>query len=120
MTREEETHLSDVRLPLRDALSFTKKKHLAGEQPPPAGAQSEKSETGQTRSSDTQNPPAYTGVTDDEWYQASRSLRTAGWGAVFYLITTDVLGPYSVPWAFAQMGYGPGVTLYTVFGALAG
>ncbi|KAF2466790.1 amino acid transporter [Lindgomyces ingoldianus] len=62
-------------------------------------------------------PPA---VAEEEWYQASRALRTATWGAVFYLITTDVLGPYSVPWALSQMGYGPGVTLYTIFGLLAG
>jgi hypothetical protein len=59
-------------------------------------------------------------VAEEEWVQASRALRTATWGAVFYLITTDILGPYSVPWAFSQMGYGPGVALYTVFGALAG
>ncbi|KAF2788446.1 putative amino acid transporter [Melanomma pulvis-pyrius CBS 109.77] len=59
-------------------------------------------------------------VPEEEWYQAARALRTATWGAVFYLITTDVLGPYTVPWALSQMGYGPGISLYTVFGALAG
>lgn len=36
-------------------------------------------------------------VTNEEWMQAARAARTATWGAVFYLITTDVLGPYSVP-----------------------
>ncbi|MCJ1251113.1 hypothetical protein MMC30_008344 [Trapelia coarctata] len=59
-------------------------------------------------------------ITDEEYVQASRAVRTATWGAVFYLITTDILGPFSTPWAFAAMGYGPGVILYTVFGALAG
>jgi len=59
-------------------------------------------------------------VSDAEWKRASRAVRTAGWSSVFFLITTDILGPFSVPWAFAQMGYGPGVALYTVFGALAG
>ncbi|KAI5204127.1 hypothetical protein E4T39_03678 [Aureobasidium subglaciale] len=59
-------------------------------------------------------------VTDAEWLQASRAARTATWGSIFYLITTDVLGPYSVPWALSQMGYGPGIVLYTIFGALAG
>ncbi|KAE9365930.1 amino acid transporter-like protein [Stipitochalara longipes BDJ] len=59
------------------------------------------------------------GVTDSEWKNASRAIRTAGWSSVFYLITTDILGPFSVPWAFAQMGYGPGVALYTVFGGFA-
>lgn len=67
----------------------------------------------------TAPPPAST-VSDGEWQQAHRAARTAGWAAVFYLITTDVLGPYTVPWAMAQMGYGPGISLYTVFGALAG
>lgn len=36
-------------------------------------------------------------VSDAEWRQASRATRTAGWSAVFFLITTDILGPFSVP-----------------------
>ncbi|WYZ38135.1 hypothetical protein EsH8_III_000049 [Colletotrichum jinshuiense] len=58
-------------------------------------------------------------VTPEEWKRASRAMRTAGWGAIFYLITTDILGPFSTPWAFAQMGYGPGIALYTVFGVMS-
>lgn len=50
---------------------------------------------------------------------ASRAMRTASWGSIFYLITTDILGPFTCPWAFAQMGYGPGVALYTVFGGFS-
>ncbi|KAK7906011.1 hypothetical protein LTR67_000736 [Exophiala xenobiotica] len=57
-------------------------------------------------------------VSDDEWVQASRAARTATWSAVFYLITTDILGPFSTGYAFSQMGLGPGVALFTVFGAL--
>jgi hypothetical protein len=38
-------------------------------------------------------------VSDSEWKNASRAVRTAGWGGVFYLITTDILGPFSVPYA---------------------
>lgn len=34
-------------------------------------------------------------IADDEYTQASRAVRTATWGAVFYLITTDILGPFS-------------------------
>ncbi len=64
--------------------------------------------------------PSHGAVGNEEWLQASRATRTATWGAIFYLITTDILGPSSVPWAMSQLGYGPGVTLYTVFGALAG
>ena len=59
------------------------------------------------------------GVSEAEWEQAQRATRTATWGSIFYLITTDILGPYNVPWAVAQMGYGPGVVLYTVFGGFA-
>lgn len=36
-------------------------------------------------------------VTPAEWKQASRALRTCGWGSIFYLITTDILGPFSTP-----------------------
>ena len=59
------------------------------------------------------------GISDGEYYNAQRAIRTATWGSVFYLITTDILGPYSVPWAISQMGYGPGAGLYIAFGLLA-
>ncbi|KIW21176.1 hypothetical protein PV08_01756 [Exophiala spinifera] len=59
-------------------------------------------------------------ISDEEWIQASRAARTATWAAVFYLITTDILGPFSTGYAFSQMGLGPGVALFTVFGALGG
>ncbi|KAI8962803.1 transmembrane amino acid transporter protein-domain-containing protein [Daldinia sp. FL1419] len=59
------------------------------------------------------------GVTEAQRQTTSRALRTASWGTVFYLITTDILGPTGAPWAFAQLGYGPGVALYTVFGAMS-
>ncbi|KAG1857009.1 transmembrane amino acid transporter protein-domain-containing protein [Suillus subalutaceus] len=58
-------------------------------------------------------------VTSSEYRAASGALRTATWGSVFYLITTDILGPYSTPWAFQQVGYGPGVACFFVFGILA-
>ncbi|CAI7577243.1 unnamed protein product [Penicillium discolor] len=59
------------------------------------------------------------GVTESEWEQAQRATRTATWGSIFYLISTDILGPTNVPWAISQMGFGPGALLYTVFGAMA-
>jgi len=58
-------------------------------------------------------------ITPSEHRAASSSLRTATWGAIFYLITTDILGPYSAPFAFAQVGYGPGVACFVAFGAMA-
>ncbi|KAK5692922.1 hypothetical protein LTR97_010398 [Elasticomyces elasticus] len=59
-------------------------------------------------------------VSDQEWTDASRAFRTASWGACFYLITTDILGPYGVGFAMGTLGWGPGIALYTVFGAFAG
>lgn len=66
------------------------------------------------------NPETRKNITDQEWENASRALRTATAGAVFYLITTDILGPFGLPYAFATTGWGPGVALYTVFGVMAG
>lgn len=45
-------------------------------------------------------------ISDEEWTNASRALRTAGTGAIFYLITTDILGPFGLPYAFATTGWG--------------
>ncbi|KAJ5606014.1 hypothetical protein N7510_008795 [Penicillium lagena] len=68
----------------------------------------------------TSDPSNRMTITDEEWANASRALRTATRGAIFYLITTDILGPFGLPYAFATMGWGPGVALYTVFAGLAG
>jgi hypothetical protein len=45
-------------------------------------------------------PIAYTNaaeVTDLDWRRASRATRTATWTSVFFLITTDILGPTGAP-----------------------
>lgn len=42
-------------------------------------------------------------ITDEEWSRTSRAVRTASWSAVFYLLTMDILGPFSAPWAFAAV-----------------
>lgn len=49
----------------------------------------------QAVSSNTGSPPSPTD--DPELHAANRALRTAGWGSVFYLITTDILGPSNTP-----------------------
>jgi hypothetical protein len=51
--------------------------------------------------------------------QASRSLRLASWASVFYLITTDILGPFNAPFAISQVGWIPGIILYFFMGILA-
>ena len=50
---------------------------------------------------------------------ANRMVRTASWGSVFYLITTDILGPTAAPYSISQLGYVPGSLLYLLFGAAA-
>lgn len=54
----------------------------------------------------TSDPNSHASVTDQEWTNASRAVRTATAGAVFYLITTDILGPFGLPYAFATTGWG--------------
>ena len=39
----------------------------------------------------------------------SRALRLASWSTVFYLITTDILGPFNAPYAISQVGWVPGI-----------
>ena len=45
---------------------------------------------------------------------ASRALRLASWASVFYLITTDILGPFNAPFAISQVGWVPG-TKFQIF-----
>jgi hypothetical protein len=101
--REREKALPDVRHPASSLKStlFGKKTALVEEQPSPPT--DEKDEKGQV----ARGPV----VTDDEWYHASRALRTATWGSIFYLITTDVLGPYTVPYVFQSLAKSVGLTI---------
>lgn len=66
------------------------------------------------KSFDLVSEPIYTSKEN-----ANRMLRIASWGSVFYLITTDILGPTSAPYAIAQLGYVPGALLYFLFGICA-
>lgn len=59
-------------------------------------------------------------ISDQEWVNASRAVRTATAAGCFYLITTDILGPLGLPYAFATTGFGPGITLFTIFALFAG
>lgn len=51
-------------------------------------------------------PDRRASVTEEEWTNASRAVRTATAGAIFFLITTDILGPFGLPYAFATTGWG--------------
>ena len=64
--------------------------------------------------------PSNSSDLDAEWRQASRALRTAGWGAIFYLITTDILGWGQTPYVFSNTGYGLGAGIFVLMGLAAG
>jgi len=36
-------------------------------------------------------------VSDAEWKALSRGVRTVGWSTCFYLITSDIIGPFGIP-----------------------
>lgn len=42
-------------------------------------------------------------VSEEEWKTAARALRTASWGSVFYLITTDILGWSGCPYVLNSL-----------------
>jgi hypothetical protein len=91
IAREREKHLPEVEHKTSFFKTlFGKSKPITIEFPPSPIVPQNNGEKGAT-------PEDFGVVVDEEWYQAARALRTATWGAVFYLITTDVLGPYSVP-----------------------
>ncbi|OKL58244.1 hypothetical protein UA08_06772 [Talaromyces atroroseus] len=116
ITREKELSYEAPKLIWREF--FARKKHVdtsgALAAPPDSPQNTDPSEKG------TADLPHGLEITDEEWENASRLLRTAGTGACFYLITTDVLGPYGSAFAIGTLGWGPGIALYTVFGFLAG
>ncbi|KAF9456754.1 oligopeptide transporter protein [Collybia nuda] len=54
-----------------------------------------------------------------ERVNALRALRSASWASIFYLITTDILGPFNAPFAISQVGWVPGIILYFFMGIAA-
>ncbi|BEJ11713.1 hypothetical protein CspHIS471_0201730 [Cutaneotrichosporon sp. HIS471] len=92
-------------------------------EPAPSLPETAVEEKRDTDTKDIENVEVGPGLLDvlspPERASAYRLLRSASWQLVFFLITTDVLGWYTAPMAFAQLGYGPGVLVYTCFWALA-
>ncbi|KAF8239666.1 hypothetical protein L208DRAFT_1236102 [Tricholoma matsutake] len=60
-----------------------------------------------------------TSEAEAERMNALRALRVTSWISVFYLITTDILGPFNAPYAISQVGWAPGVILYFFMGVIA-
>ena len=42
---------------------------------------------------------------------ASRAARITSWISAFYLLTTDIFGPFYVPYSFSQLGWVPSIVL---------
>jgi hypothetical protein len=65
--------------------------------------------------------PTYDEKSDDVVHKvnANRALRNASWVTVFYLITTDILGPTSAPYSVSQLGFVPGALIYFLLGIAA-
>ncbi|KAK4692319.1 hypothetical protein P7C71_g4858, partial [Lecanoromycetidae sp. Uapishka_2] len=110
-TREEEKLLESPKLRWREIINRKTTKNAHPIDSGPDGAMLEVNFTNEKHRIE---------ITDEEWRNASRAMRTASWGAAFYLITTDILGPYGVGFAMGTLGWGPGIALYTVFGFMAG
>ena len=113
-TREQEKHLESPKLRWREIIN-----RKTNEDAPQidAGADYRKRKVPEVNFAQEANRLH---ITDEEWTNASRAMRTASTGAAFYLITTDILGPYGVGFAMGTLGWGPGIALYTVFGFMAG
>ena len=48
-------------------------------------------------------------IEDLEQINALQAIRTASWLSIFYLIMTDILGPFNTPFAISQVGYLPSI-----------
>ncbi|KAJ5707678.1 hypothetical protein N7488_007479 [Penicillium malachiteum] len=129
--REEEEEMNRVYMEERGTLTFAKviknrfskgvhHENKKKEQRAIAAAAAQTSSEGE----DSVKKVAETTITaaslDPEWKTAARALRTASWGTIFFLITTDILGWSSCPFVYASLGYGPATALYIIFGIAAG
>lgn len=125
-TRAEEDEASRIEIPQMGILQimFPPKNgpsavHTASEASP-LGGDYEKRQGSVTGNTNLARRDLRLAVTDEEWTNASRAMRTATCAACFYLITTDIFGPFGVGFAIGTLGWGPGIALFTVFGLVAG
>jgi hypothetical protein len=73
-TREEQRHLEPPKWQVRTLFSKNKTAHLGAADT-----------NGQKHHSE---PRVGAVITEEEWSNASRAFRTAGWGAIFYLVNS--------------------------------
>ena len=51
---------------------------------------------------------------EQERMEATRALRIASWISILFLLTTDMTGPVTAPYAISQVGWVPGVILSVI------
>lgn len=114
ITREEEKGVARLKHPIKKVLGLRKEDDItttathaqnsvasekATTEPPVISLHHTDNAANEERQNTGASGPIQSSMTtDEEWLQATRAAKTATWGAVFYLITTDILGPYSVPY----------------------
>ena len=104
---EEKVFQAEHGSPLRDQIknSFTKggraqmkaDKQARLERLQTLGEKTAPAATTSPSDSDNGQQPDQLRVSDAEWRNAARALRTASWGQAFFLITTDILGWSGAP-----------------------
>jgi hypothetical protein len=47
-------------------------------------------------------------VSDAEWKALSRGVRTVSWSTCFYLITSDIIGPFGIPYVLLRVNSNTG------------
>lgn len=106
--KPQQRRLHDPTVTFEEYLHYARHTRLEEDSQPPVGRETKvwslifpsKSDAGVAQKRETNekvNPSDPGSVSDEEWSNASRALRTATRGACFYLITTDILGPSSLP-----------------------
>jgi len=105
-TREEEFHLPRPKTNWREILLRKKPANDLAQDSVGSNGPDAAEKYNQVPNVNLSNPSSRLEITDREWTDASRAFRTASWGACFYLITTDILGPYVGPLSSGQYDAG--------------
>lgn len=95
ITRADDRTMVPVQIDSVYTVSGLKALNPFAKKTPAMATEAEPNEKGTTSSSSYRAQPFV--IAEEDYVQASRAVRTATWGAVFFLITTDILGPFSTP-----------------------
>lgn len=104
----------EAAIPIIGFLSFLKKQKKISNSASSSDSDTPENDQQHQQQEDGSGEKAVNGSED-----AGRMVRNATWMSVFYLITTDILGPTSAPYAVSQLGFVPGSLLYFLLGMAA-